>query len=136
MIIQSDQFGNIEYSEDIIIHFNSGIFGFEHLKDYIIIDDEETQPFRWLQSVEEEEVCFPMLDPFLFFADYQSHLPKKLVESVKSNTHHILSITTLKNEHGNMTINLKGPVIIETNTNSGQQIILNSEEVPTSYILN
>ena len=45
-------------------------------------------------------------------------------------------ITTLKNNIGKMTINLKGPVIIDNKINQGSQIVLNSEDVSTSYVLN
>jgi flagellar assembly factor FliW len=138
MQIQTNQFGLIRYDEDKILHFQSGIFGFENLHSYIIIDDEETQPFRWLQSTEEAEVCFPLLDPFLFFKNYISHLPKDIVRSFKDESKliNVLVVVTLKNDQGNMTMNLKGPLILNFKENSGEQIVLNSEKITTSHILN
>lgn len=134
MILDTIQFGNVEYQENEILHFKSGIFGFEHLQAYIVIDDPETQPFRWLQSVQEAEVCFPLLDPFLFIQDYKSFLPKHLQN--ENSEKNIFVITTLKNADGKMTINLKGPILLNSIENAGQQIILNSEDVSTSHILN
>ena len=133
MELETVQFGKINYIEQDTITFKSGIFGFEHLQEYLILDDAETQPFRWLQSTKESEVCFPLLDPFLFIEDYKEKLPKYLQNEAETKS--ILVITTLKNKDGRMTINLKGPVVINSLDNTGHQVILNSDEVSTSHVL-
>ncbi len=46
MELETVQFGKIKYNNEETINFTSGIFGFEHLQEYLIIDDQETQPFR------------------------------------------------------------------------------------------
>lgn len=134
MELETVQFGKINYIEQDAITFKSGIFGFEHLQRYLVLDDAETQPFRWLQSTEEAEVCFPLLDPFLFILDYKSQLPKHLQD--ETNSKNILVITTLKNKDGKMTINLKGPILLDDKEKIGEQVILNSENISTSHILN
>ena len=134
MELETVQFGKINYIQQDTITFKSGIFGFEHLQEYLILDDVEPQPFRWLQSTKESEVCFPLLDPFLFIADYKDQLPKYLQNETETKS--ILVITTLKNKDGRMTINLKGPILLDDKEKIGQQVILNSDDISTSHILN
>ena len=138
MELISNQFGKISFEDNIILNFHSGVFGFENLKKYIIIDDEETEPFRWLMSVDEPEVCFPLLDPFLINQDYSHFLPKGLANKItdSESASLVMGIVTLKNTNDKMTINLKGPIVINLNESTGKQIILNDEKIETAYPLN
>jgi flagellar assembly factor FliW len=138
MELMSNQFGKISFEKDIILTFHSGVFGFENLKEYIIIDDEDTEPFRWLMSIEEPEVCFPLLDPFLINQKYNELLPKPLAKEITDSESStlVMGIITLRNTNDKMTINLKGPIVINLNESTGKQIILNDEEVEMAYPLN
>ena len=49
MKIKTFQFGEIEFSEDLVINFADGLFGFENLNRYLFIKTEDDL-FYWLIS--------------------------------------------------------------------------------------
>ena len=69
MHIQTTVFGELEINEDKIITFPEGIPGFENLTRFVMIILDQTKPFLWLQSV-DEDVSIPVISPFEFDADY------------------------------------------------------------------
>jgi len=125
MKLVTQQFGELEVSEEQIIHFPNGIIGFEDCKKFVIINDEDFEPFRWLISLDKKEFGFPILNPFLIL------LAKKLQsEDVPLE---VFCVVTLKGENNNVTINLKGPILIDYEKKEGKQIILTSDELSVSY---
>lgn len=68
--IISLHFGELEVSQEYIFHFPNGVLGFEYLRDFVLISEEETIPFKWLVSVEEPAIGFPLLSPWLIELEY------------------------------------------------------------------
>ncbi len=131
MKIVTKQFGELEFTEDLLIHFEKGIIGFENCHRFLIIDDEDYEPFRWLISVEEKEIGFPVLNPFLVVPEFGKELPNSLVERIFSSDElvDIFCVVTLNGEGGKVTINLKSPIIIDYDSKTGEQLILTSDEL-------
>ena len=67
--VATKAYGLIDVDERQKIVFPQGLFGFETLNDYILLDAER-QPFYWLQSMDVEQVAFILVNPFLFRPDY------------------------------------------------------------------
>ena len=80
MKIVTRQFGEIEFSEDMLIHFPKGMIGFERCRRFLIVNDEDYEPFRLLIAVDEEEIGFPVLNPFLVTKNFDKELPHRLVK--------------------------------------------------------
>lgn len=135
MKITTRQFGEIEFSEDMLIHFPKGIIGFEKCRRFLIINDEEYEPFRWLIAVDEQEIGFPVLNPFLVTCDYDKELPNRLVKKFVSGSKalDIFCVVTLNGEGGRVTINLKSPIIIDYDEKRGEQVILASDAIPVAH---
>ena len=53
------QFGELEFDDEHVLTFPQGIIGFEDYRRFILINDEDSQPFRWLVSIEDEDLSFP-----------------------------------------------------------------------------
>jgi len=138
MKVVTSQFGELEVSEEQIIHFPQGIIGFEDCKKFVIINDKESEPFRWLIALDKKEFGFPVLDPFLIKEDYLKEFPPSLVRKLKSEdtVMEVFCVVTLKGEGGKVTVNLKGPIVIDYDKQEGRQVILTSEELPVSFPLN
>jgi flagellar assembly factor FliW len=129
------QFGELEVMEEQIIRFPKGIIGFEDCHEFVIIDDEEYEPFRWLISLDKEEFGFPILDPFLVKPDYLKEFPASIARELEAEdtVMDVFCVVTLKGEGGKVTLNLKGPIIIDYLKGEGRQIILPSEDLSVSY---
>ena len=135
MKIVTRQFGEIEFSEDMLIHFPKGMIGFERCRRFLIINDEDYEPFRWLIAVDEEEIGFPVLNPFLVTKNFDKELPHRLVKRLmnKEQTLDLFCVVTLNGEGGKVTINLKSPIVIDYDEKRGEQMILASDDVPVAH---
>ena len=104
--------------------------GFEELKQFAIIDVEECLPFEWLVSVEEPAVAFAILNPTLLFSDYKPSLTKDdlvLLDIKKEMDVEMFCIVTLGETPENVTLNLKGPILINMKNKMGKQIVLTED---------
>ena len=76
MQIKTRDFGTIEVTEDRVYHFTQPLFGFEQYSDFIILHDEEIGgSIVWLQSTQEPQLCFIMMDPGTVAKGYAPPLP-------------------------------------------------------------
>ncbi len=127
MKIATARFGPLEIAEEFIITMTKPVLGFENLSRYAIIETADFEPFRWLQSVEDPEVAFVVVDPLLFFPDYTVEVnPKEIEELSVRNPEDVLaySIVTIPRDYTSMTINLQGPILINSKTNKAKQMVL------------
>lgn len=123
MKLQTKQFGEIEFDEEIIIEFTDGILGFESFKKYILITEEEGI-FNWLTSIDEPEIVFPLFPIGLLqenFPAEEAHLPYGIVK--------------LSKNPGDITINIKSPVYLNMDSKTGFQKIIDSDKYPIDYKL-
>ncbi|MGO1057767.1 flagellar assembly protein FliW [Planococcus sp. FY231025] len=132
MNIQTTQFGAIEVADDRILTFERGIPGFEEYKEYALIpaDSSEATPFFFLQSVEEEEVSFFLVDPFTFFGDYDVKLGDQQVERVSLEDPSdaiVLTTITATGDLKDATTNLKAPIVINNKKRLGMQAVLDNK---------
>jgi len=58
MKVETQQFGELEFTEELIVRFPKGLIGFEDARNFIIINHEDYEPFRWLISVDQKELGF------------------------------------------------------------------------------
>lgn len=127
MIVQSERLGELEIPEDKIITMKRPILGFESLKRFCIIEVEDMAPFFWLQSLENEAVAFILVNPVIFWPEYRINIISReiaelCVERVESVETYVL--VTFGSEPRDMSANLQGPVLINTENNLGKQLIL------------
>ncbi len=126
----TEKFGNLCIGKENIITFENGMLGFEELKQYVIVDIEECLPFEWLVSVKDPLVAFPILNPTPFFSDYN---PMKYINDMQSllikdkKNVEIFCTVTLGNNPSDITINLKGPVIINMENKKGKQFVVSED---------
>ena len=75
MHVVTKPFGSIEVDERQRLRFPCGLFGFEHLTEFVLLDSAQP-PFYWLQSLEEPEIAFVLIDPSFFRPDYRLEIPQ------------------------------------------------------------
>jgi len=128
--LSTNNFGNLSIEKENIITFEQGLLGFEELKQFAIIDVEECLPFEWLVSVEDPIVAFPILNPTLFFSDYKPSLSKDdlvLLDIKKEIDVEMFCIVMLGKKPEDVTLNLKGPILINMKNKMGKQIVLTED---------
>ncbi len=122
-------FGTIMVEPEYIFKFENGLLGFEMLREFVLISDEETLPFRWLVSVDEPTISFPLLSPWLIDLSYK---PGKQYEE---SNFVLFSIVTLEDDAGNMTANLKAPIVLNITNQTGEQVILTNDKYSPMAII-
>ena len=73
-------YGTIDYEEENLIIFSDGLFGFPHLKRYLFLSlDENEDSMLLMVSVDESEVGFVLVNPFVLCPDYTPEMtPQEL----------------------------------------------------------
>lgn len=136
MKLMTDYIGEITYTEDEIVYFEEGLYGFSEMKKFLIVaNPEEGLPFHWLQSVDDERLVFIITTPFIFVDQYEFDLSDAVIAQLDIQSPEgmdIYAITVIPDELKNTTINLKAPIVINRENRKGKQIILN-EEYPYKY---
>lgn len=127
--IQTLQFGEIEIEEKHIFSFDYGMLGFEDLREFVLISDEETVPFRWLISVENPEIGFPVLSPWHIDLTYNPGRDFNIDREV------IFVVITLEDGKGHMSANMKAPVVLDVVDQTGRQVILPTDKYLPNYII-
>lgn len=126
---------NIE--EDVFI-FENGLYGFEYLRRFIIINKSENSdnPFKLMISLDDPQISFIVVSPFEIYKEYDIEIDDLELNKIGANNPCdivILSIVTLSKY--SISLNLKSPIILSLATNRGKQIILDDDRYDTKYIV-
>lgn len=131
-------FGEIEIDESKIITFEDGIIGFPDMKKFTLIFDEEKEgkpSISWLQSMDEPEVAFPVMDPLLVCETYNPSVEDELLKNlgtIKEDNLYVLVTVTVPQDIKELAVNLKAPIVINTDTRKASQIIV-EDDLPVRY---
>ncbi|QDS37396.1 flagellar assembly protein FliW [Brevibacillus brevis] len=110
------------------LFFEDGIPGFSHLQFFQLMQEEES-PFFLIQSTEDKDVGFWLVDPFVFFPSYEFSLSSVTKEALRINESSpvaVFSIVTIR-ENNQTTVNLKAPIVVNLSNRMGRQVILQED---------
>lgn len=127
--IKTIHFGELEVDNQYVFTFPNGLLGFEDLQEFVLISDEDTEPFKWLISLDEPNIGFPIVSPWFMDMNYK---PGKVFDP---ETHALFVVVTINNTGSLMTANLKAPVLLNVNSQTGEQVILTSDKYSTEYLI-
>ena len=125
--IDTKKFGRIEIDEQKILTMPDGMLGFEELKRYVLIKDKSLAPFMLYQAMDNPDLAFFVIDPFLVLKDYFIDQPKVIKAASWNETDEIsyLAVVTIPEHHPEkMTVNLMGPLAINNTSKESYQLIL------------
>lgn len=132
MVVNTRLFGEINVEEDKVINIDKGIIGFPNMKSFTLVYDSEkdSKNIMWFQSLDEPAFAMPVMVPNKVVEDYnptiEDELLKPLGELTPENTY-VLVTVKVPSKIEDMTINLKAPIIINTDTLIGGQIIVEDD---------
>lgn len=137
--INTTRFGEVEVDNSLLFNFVSPIIGYNDKKQYTLIDYRPDSPFKWLQSMEDMDLAFPVTLCSYFNIDYQFELSDEDAQTLgvkEANEILALNIVTIPqiNPQG-ATINLLAPIIINTTNNNAMQVILKDSKFPVRHPL-
>lgn len=129
MTIDTRDFGRMELDENEFIVFRSPIYGYEHLRRFALLsDDEAGAELTWLQSVEQPDVCFILLDPDAMGLAYEPELPAEVRDLLALSGPPVYRlIAVVPQDFTGTTVNLKSPVVINPQQRFAAQVILEAD---------
>jgi len=139
MKINTVRFGEIEVEDTRVYNFVLPIIGFNELRKFVIIDTGTDNFFKWLQSVEDPALAFPVVSVFSMNVDYSIDLPDNVVDILKIQNVEsllVLNIASIPQENPQgTTINLLAPIIINLDEKLAGQVILSGSGYDISFPL-
>lgn len=136
MTIESDRFGTIDLEDRKLISFPVGLPGFEELREFIILEINESKPLYWLQSIENKHVCLPAVIPFEFMDDYFLEIRDHELDELKIESKSdllIMNIVVIPEDITKMTANMAAPIVVNAKLGIGKQIIIDAKELPIRF---
>ncbi len=139
MKITTTRFGEVEIDDNLIFDFVQPIIGYNKLRKYVLIEHKENSAFKWLQSIEDPALAFPVTSPAFFNIDYQFEIPTETAEQIElTSADSLISLNIVTIPAANpqkATINLLAPIIINALNKQGMQLILSNSNYPVKYSL-
>lgn len=135
MKIESARFGTIEINDQSIISFAGGLPGLEGLDQYAIVRCDQTEPIQWLQSVDDQDISIPIINPFLLMPEYEIEVDDSELELIGTHKEEdlvVLSILVIPDDLTKMTINLMAPLLINIREMLGAQVMMDYKTLPIS----
>lgn len=125
MKISTRDFGRLEIEDKEILQFIRPIYGFEELKQFVLLSDSSVgSEFVWLQSIEDENICFILANPLIAMASYHPKVGTELEEELGGGELVPWCIAIISSPFQSSTINLKSPILINPQTKLAAQIVL------------
>ena len=139
MDIQTSKFGKITVSDDSFFQFVMPVVGFDELSSYVLIEHSENSIFKWLQSVENSMLAFPVVSCANLPFDYVIDLPENAVEALQiENVDDLLVMNVASipsSDPSSATINLLAPIVFNIKNKLAGQIILSGSGYEVNYPL-
>jgi flagellar assembly factor FliW len=139
MKIKTLRFGELVIAERDIIEFSPGLLGFEDVTRYVLMDIAKIPDFKWLQSVDNPDLAFLLVDPFTVKKGYCVELSDDVAAKLEITApEHVLVYTIVsvpKSGFKNATTNLVGPVIVNWLKKKGKQIVFERDNNLIKYPL-
>lgn len=139
MELETKPFGKIEINERQRIKFPGGILGFEHIREFALLNAKQW-PFYWLQSIEVPDLAFILIDPKIIRPDYTADVDENdfsdiFPENADKENMLIFAIVTIPEDQKKMSANLQGPVIINRDKRLGKQFISTNPSWKTRHYI-
>lgn len=128
-------FGTIDIDEDKIILLENGMIGLPEMRQFALIFDQEKKKEKqkqimWLQSMDDPQTAFPVMQPEIVKPDYAPSVSEELLEPLGEMADEdvfILVTVTAAPKKEDTSVNLKAPLIINTSNNKGMQVIVEDD---------
>ena len=124
--LTTPRFGEVVYTKDDLYRFPKGLVGLPSLQRFVMLTLDESGIFRCLQCVDDPACAFVVVDPILARADYRVPIDATAAEEIGLTDLAdavVLAIAVVPDDVTKMTVNLRGPLLINTRARTGLQLV-------------
>ncbi len=139
MLVQTRSFGEVEIDEERIVDFPNGIIGFPDLKRFVLLHDAargENVGIHWLQSVDEPGFAMPVMNPLVVDNQYNPIIEDDILVPLGNLAEDdviVLVTVSVPKDLTKMTVNLRGPFVINASKKKGCQVIVEGEDFSVRF---
>ena len=110
------------------IRFAAGLPGFPHVHNFHLKPwGPPGSPYLLLRAVDDPDVGFVVVPPWVFYPDYEFDLDDASAERLGlavADDAIVLAVVTLKDRPEDATLNLLGPIVVNRHSHEAAQIVL------------
>ncbi|MEW5943122.1 MAG: flagellar assembly protein FliW [Pseudomonadota bacterium] len=138
MKINAAGFGTQEINPETVLSFPRGLLGFENCTRFQLFHEEKDHPLvYWMQSLDEPEVAFSIVDPAEFGFNYELTLTDEEAALLQAENPADIGVLLLVYkplegqaaqtvQNGGIAANINGPIILNVRARRGLQKVLAS----------
>jgi flagellar assembly factor FliW len=136
MDVRTTRFGTIQIGDDRVITFSKGLLGFPASRRYCLLEPGEDACFFWLQSLDDPALAFVVTDPSLFVPEFSVPIrPEQMEDWGLSRLEDAQVFVIVNKVEGTLTGNLQGPIVVNTLSKTGEQLVLAEKRWTTRHPL-
>lgn len=125
----STRFGKQEIDPASVIQFPNGLAGFEHLHEYKLFHEDGKPTVFYLQSLQDPEVQFPVVNPDAYQVNYECVLNDEESSTLQlddpADVAVLITLAQGGEKDAGIHANFMGPIILNTAKRIGLQKQLN-----------
>ncbi len=127
---ETKYWGKLDFAEDSVIEFPTGIPGFELERQFILIEQRPLDPLVFLQSLSTPALCFVAVHARVLVPEYQLRISAENLEALglpetfqPSVGPDLACLSLIHIDKDEVTANLLAPVVIHVPSRRGMQAI-------------
>ncbi len=138
MIVKTSRFGDKEVPDEALLTFPEGVIGFRDAKRFVMFECSDDGMFKWLQSCDKPDLAFVICEATVVVSNYQILIGEKERQILKLDRPEdavVCLILVIPKDPMEATANLLGPLVMNTETRLGMQIVVVNPQYTTRYRL-
>ena len=140
-VVHSPVLGRLDVDAGRVIQFLEPIAGFPTCLRYALLpymqaSGREDPAIRWLQAMDPPFHTFIVADPWSVAPDYAPEIADSDAEQLDALSFTqaaLYGIMTVSQQHGELTINLRAPLVVNPQIRLAKQVVLLNGEYTTSH---
>ncbi|MCC8167047.1 MAG: flagellar assembly protein FliW [Planctomycetes bacterium] len=138
MIVKTSRFGEKEVPDEALITFPEGVIGFRDCTGYVMFECSDDGLFKWLQSVDRPDLAFVICEASAIVSNYQILIGEKerqILKLERAEDAVVCLILVIPQDPMDATANLFGPLVMNTETRLGMQMVIVNPQYSTRHRL-
>lgn len=140
-VVHSPVLGRLEVDPGRVVQFLEPIAGFPTCLRYALLpymqaSGREDSAIRWLQAMEPPFHTFIVADPWSVAPEYAPEIADadaEQLDALSFTQTSLYGIMTVSQQHGELTINLRAPLVVNEQVRLAKQVVLLNGEYTTSH---
>jgi flagellar assembly factor FliW len=139
---ETTNFGTIRFAPESVFEFPLGLPGFEERRLFVPVQNPQTAPILFLQSLEEPSLCFTTIPVLVVDPQYHLRVMEPDLEVLGWQADRqprigddVLCLVVLSFREGGPTANLLAPVVVNLNNHRAVQAVAAESDYSLQHVL-